>query len=145
MRLEIGLKTIDLDGVLRGVENLGQVCKSKPARDGLRRASRHLMLSGRSRLKSLYKGYQKGKLERSMTSRLKRRKNDALAGFRRGNGGGNHAHLVDRGTKRRYTKTGKNRGVMPANRFWTSTKLTEVGQVERLVRQGLEQAIAKIQ
>ena len=45
---------------------------------------------------------------------------------RRGKAKGYHAHMVEYGTRRRHTKKGANRGVMPANPFmepaWRQTK-----------------------
>jgi HK97 gp10 family phage protein len=43
---------------------------------------------------------------------------------------GHHAHLVEKGTKRRYTDSGANRGVMPAKPFAEPAFEQTKGQVE---------------
>lgn len=144
MRLSVGTEVIGLEHVLGGTEALGRVLRTAPVRKGLRLAGRHLVSVGQGNLRRLYKGYQSGRLLRSMGTRLKRRQPGALAGFRRGQGGGNHAHLVDLGTKRRYTKLGKHRGTMPGNRFWTQTKQSASSAAGRHVLRGIEEAVLSI-
>lgn len=144
MQLSVGTELIGLEHVLRSTDALGNILRTAPVRKGLRQAGRYLVSAGQGNLKRLYKGYQTGRLSRSMGVRAKRRQPGALAGFRRGQGGGNHAHLVDLGTKRRYTKLGKNRGVMPANRFWTQTKQSASSVASRYVLRGLEEAVLSI-
>ena len=78
----------------------------------------------------------------SFTNRVKRNKLGALAGFDRP--GGNHSHLVDRGTKRRYTKSGAYRGIMPGNRFWTDTEKTEEARALQAVYEGTQKAVQRI-
>lgn len=144
MHLQVGTEVIGLEGVARRLEQLPQILHSAPVRKGLRASARILVEVGRSRLRSRSKGYQKGRLERSMRVRVKKRKSGALAGFVRGKGGGNHAHLVDRGTKARYTRKGHYRGVMPANYFWTSTKQSESRRAADAVIRGLREATARL-
>ena len=78
----------------------------------------------------------------SFTTRVKRNKLGALSGFDRP--GGNHAHLVDRGTKRRYTKAGTTRGIMPGNSFWDDAKQTEENKAMQAIYQSVQKAIQRI-
>lgn len=144
MNVRVGTEVIGLDRVIAKVDNLDKIVSSAPVRKGLRAGARLIANAGRSKLKTLYKGYQTGQLERSIRSRVKRRKSGALAGFYRGQGGGNHAHLVDRGTKARYTRKGHYRGVMPANYFWTISQLTYSRQAGEMVIRGLKEAMLKL-
>lgn len=144
MHLQVGTEVIGLEGVTSRLGQLPQILHSAPVRKGLRAGARLLVEVGRSRLRSRNRGYQTGQLARSMSAKVKRRKSGALAGFVRGKGGGNHAHLVDRGTKPRYTKRGHYRGVMPANYFWTSTKQSQSKRAAEAVIAGLREAVAKL-
>lgn len=144
MRIQVGTEVRDLGATLSRIDKLSYLSKSAPVRKGIGAAVRYLQRRGAVRLRGLYKGYQTGRLYKSMTSRVKRRKAGGLAGFRRGKGGGNHAHLVDRGTTERYTRSGAYRGRMPANGFWTTTKQIDSGRASEMVIQGLQEAVSKI-
>ncbi len=145
MQIHVDAKTFGLEGVMTRVERLGRVTTSPYVREGLRQGAEHLRLSGRGRLTTLLKGYQTGRLVRSMSAEMgKRGRMASYAGFRRGRDGGNHAHLVDQGTVARYTRRGAYRGVMPANRFWTTTRMSERANVEEKVLRGLRLALSTI-
>ena len=58
--------------------------------------------------------------------------------------GGNHSHLVDQGTKKRYTNTGKSRGSMPGNRFWNDAGHTEENRAMQAIYQGVQKAVQRI-
>lgn len=64
------------------------------------------------------------------------------AGFWRPDG--NHAHLVDLGTKPRYTKQGYYRGIMPATYFWTDARISEEQMASRAIYDGVAEAVARI-
>lgn len=66
----------------------------------------------------------------------------SLAGY---TGRGHHAHLVDLGTRRRSTKSGKNRGIMPANYFWSDARQSEERSAMQEILHGIEMAIQRIQ
>lgn len=87
-----------------------------------------------------------GNLKRSFAIKIVKKKGYGLSGFRRsapkkGIKGGNHAHLVDRGTAERYTiKTHSYRGSVSRGRpytgslFWTDAVESQGPQaVNRLV------------
>ena len=67
----------------------------------------------------------------------------AYAGFWRPEG--NHAHLVDLGTKQRFTKKGYNRGKMPATYFWTDARISEERLATNAIMDGVAEAVARIQ
>ena len=64
---------------------------------------------------------RKGNLEKSFTTKTKKKVGKAYAGF---NKNGHHAHLVDSGTEKRWTKKGAYRGSVSksapktGSRFW---------------------------
>lgn len=109
----------------------------------LKAAAQRLVSKGKVEFKKHHKS-KTGNLYRSMSTSLKRKKkisnNASYAGFKRNankkknNGGiaaGNHAHLIDRGTARRWTKKGAYRGSVSRNNphkgssFWTHTVFME--------------------
>ena len=121
----IQVTTIDKENIYYLIRNLEDFEKDKAVRSGLRAAMNVFRVKGRSNLRArlLHHGKQTNHLMNSFTTRVKRNRLGALAGFDRP--GGNHAHLVDRGTKKRYTKSGASRGVMPGNNFWEDARNTD--------------------
>lgn len=140
----IQTSVIDRENVLYMIRNLEDFEKDKAVKSGLRSAVNVFRVKGRSNLRGrlLHHGKQTNHLMNSFTTRVKRTKLGALAGFDRP--GGNHAHLVDQGTKRRYTKGGRNRGVMPANRFWADAQATEEGKAMQAIYQGVQNIVQRI-
>lgn len=140
----IEVKQIDCENIHYLVRNLNDFEKDKAVRSGLRAAVNIFRVKGRANLRArlLHHGKQTNHLMNSFTTRVKRNKLGALSGFDRP--GGNHAHLVDRGTKRRYTKSGADRGVMPANRFWDDAQKTEESKAMQVVCQGVQKAVQRI-
>lgn len=144
MHINVGVEHIDLRKVLNSVDNLKGITHSRAVKQGLARGAKILKERGQSRLLSALKGNSSGRLYRSMGAKAKKSKSGALAGFRKGKDGGNHAHLVDLGTSERRTKTGANRGRMPANYFWTRTKQVDSRSAANEVVVGLNQAIREL-
>ena len=139
----IELKETRREDVIYLVNELEDFDKDRAIRFGLKRAVNIFRVKGRSNLRErlLHDGKQTNHLMNSFTTRVKRNKLGALAGFDRP--GGNHAHLVDQGTVRRYSRKGY-RGVMPANRFWEDTKKTEEPKAMRAVYEGVQEAVKRI-
>lgn len=140
----IQVSIVDRENLQYLVSNLEDFEKDKALKSGLRAASNVFRVKGRSNLRArlLHHGKQTDHLMNSFTTRVKRNKIGALAGFDRP--GGNHAHLVDEGTKRRYTKSGRDRGVMPGNRFWSDTKETEENKAMQAVYEGVKKVVQRI-
>lgn len=138
------IKLIDREAVIYLVDQLEQFEKDKAIKSGLRSAVNVFRVKGRSNLRNrlLHHGKQTNHLMNSFTTKVKRNRLGALAGFSRP--GGNHSHLVDQGTKMRYTKRGAKRGIMPANRFWEDAKVSEEGKAMNALYQGVERAVQRI-
>ena len=85
-----------------------------------------------------------------MRVRVKKRKLGALAGFSMNysrmekEGYGSHSWLVDRGTVKRQTRSGKNRGIMPASYFWTDTKNEAGVSAIREIENGIITAVERM-
>lgn len=118
----ISITTRGMDKITQALQEAGQLDSGREVRGALSDAANLFATAARVTLPAQLKGTGQGRLLRSITARTKRRKPGALAGFRRSTSrsrraaAGNHAHLVDRGTRMR-----KGRGTMPANHFWTDT------------------------
>lgn len=138
------VKLIDREVIVYLADQLETFEKDRAIKAGLRAAANVFRVKGRSNLKSrlLGHGKQTNHLMNSFTTRIKRNRLGALAGF--GRPGGNHAHLVDMGTKMRYTKSGARRGIMPANKFWDDAKKTEEGKAMDALYKGVERAVQRI-
>ena len=140
----IEIKQIDQENIQYLVNSLGDFEKDKAIKSGLRSAVNVFRVKGRANLRSrlLHRGKQTNHLMNSFTNRVKRNRLGALVGFDRP--GGNHSHLVDSGTKVRKTKSGANRGIMPANYFWSDTKVSEESKAMNALYQGVQRAVQRI-
>lgn len=140
----IQISVIDRENIQYFVDNLEDFEKDKAIRSGLRAGMNVFRVKGRSNLRArlLHHGKQTNHLMNSFTTRVKRNKLGALAGFDRP--GGNHSHLVDRGTKMRYTKSGKSRGIMPGNEFWSDATKTEERKAFQALYNGVRKAVQRI-
>ena len=133
-----------LEAMLDGMEGID---RDRAIRSSLARGGQALRRGGMSRLRQRMEnpyGYT-GNLLRAFTVRVKRRKPGVLTGFRGGQEGGSHAHLVDMGTERRPHPLTGTSGRMPANWFWTDTRSQDMPKAYRAIEQGLAQFVARVQ
>lgn len=124
------------------VSNLDSFDQQKAIKEGMLRAAKVFSRRGRSNLRSRLKGKGNGNLLRAFGVVYRKQYLMSLAGY---TGRGRHAHLVDLGTRRRRTKSGKNRGVMPANYFWSDARRSEERSAMQEILHGIELAIQRIQ
>lgn len=141
------VKLIDRDAVVYLVDQLEQFEKDNAIKSGLRAAVNVFRVKGRSNLHARLKpvssrhGEPTNHLMNSFTTRVKRNRLGALAGFDKG---GAHSHLVDLGTvKRKHPITG-NSGIMPANSFWSDAHVTEERKAFDAMYEGVERAVERI-
>lgn len=125
------------------VRSLDSFDQQKAIKEGLLRAAKVFSRRGRSNLRSRLMGTsKKGNLLRAFGVVYRKQYVMSLAGY---TGRGRHAHLVDLGTHRRRTKSGKNRGIMPANYFWSDARQSEERSAMQEILHGIELAIQRIQ
>ncbi|MEG1838453.1 MAG: hypothetical protein RR220_04090 [Bacteroidaceae bacterium] len=138
------IELIDKESILYLVNSLQDFEKDKAIKSGLKSAANVFRKKGKSNLKGrlLHHGKQTSHLLNSFTTRTKRSRLGALAGFDRP--GGNHSHLIDLGTRMRFTKSGAKRGIMPANKFWTDAKISEEKKAMDAIYKGVEKAVLRI-
>lgn len=129
--------------------------QNRALKTGLVEASKIFAAKGRMNLASRigrnikHKSRSTGELLRSIThayrsSRGKGRSGTAVAGFR---AGGQHSHLVDSGTRPRYTKSRENRkyrGIMPANWFWWDAREQEASKAQEVLYDSIRRAVDEI-
>lgn len=138
------IQIIERESILYLVDRLENFEKDKAIRAGLRAATSVFLSGGRRRLNQRIKKGAQGHLRGSFATLVKRNRPGALAGFRRGFRDGNHAHLVDRGTRVRYNRNGAHRGVMPANSFWEDTRNMDQHQAMERLYEGVQKAVERI-
>ena len=144
--------TFDENDVLYLVRNLEGFEQNKAIKSGLRAALNVFKRKGQMNLRDrmLYHGRHTYAHENSFLNHIKRNKLGGLTGFRRSTKwiqyeyAGNHAHLVDLGTKPRYTKLGYYRGVMPANHFWTDAFSSEKPKAINLMMEAIKRNVERI-
>lgn len=110
--------------------------------DAERKAAKMLIDRGRDKLISTLIGNSDNLVD-SFTYKLRKGK---FAGVRVGfaRPGGNVAHLVDRGTVERHTKSGASRGRIKGSKFWTSTKDQYAPVAMNEMMDAIDRAIRKI-
>lgn len=141
----IQVRQIDTDSINYLIQELEQFEKNKAIKSGLKAGGDVFKTGGRQRLKQRLKSSRgTNNLSNSFRTRVKRNEAGVLTGFMRGKNGGNHSHLVDRGTKKRQTKSGANRGIMPANHFWTDTENIDRPKAVNAIFAGVEKVVKQI-
>lgn len=116
-----------LEELQRMLGEISDVDKRQAITNSLRRTTRNMVQGGKRNLASRNKK-KTGHLSKSFKTTSSKKKVVAYAGFSRsGENKGNHAHLIDRGTAKRWTKKGYYRGSVSKNtpnkgtKFWTDS------------------------
>lgn len=137
----------ELQRILTGVSNVDQ---RKTILGALKQGAMAIARVGKKNLKSKNKK-KSGNLLGSITTKTLKKFSAAYAGFKRsGARKGNHAHLVDRGTAKRWTKKGAYRGSVSkaspytGTRFWTTAVKTEGPTAMRRVTEVIYDELYKI-
>ena len=124
------------------VRGLSEIEGNKALTEGLKKGAEVFSRKGKTNLRSrLSDKPSTGNLMRSFRVFAPARLLRAKAGFSQK---GNHAHLVDLGTQRRKNKKGSNRGIMPANHFWTSARESEEDKAAQAIYEGVKKAVQRI-
>ena len=148
------LKKEDVAAVMRKLNALSDVERTEAVKKGLRAGMDLIIAAGKSSLATKNKVVT-GKLKKSFSKNLRKSKKPHSAyikgGFRRGNGyGGAAAHLIDRGTAKRWTRSGKYTGSVSkgapnhGSLFWTSAVESKGPQAVEALMQAVNEQIIKI-
>ena len=147
--IRIGAEMVGVERIYGLVNDLRQIDQNTAIKAGLRRGANVFIRTGRQNLRAR-NNEKTGNLMKSMRTRVKKRKLGALAGFSmnysrmKEEGYGSHSWLVDRGTVKRKTKAGYNRGIMPASYFWTDTKNEAGSAAIREIENGIITAVERM-
>lgn len=137
------VKLIDREAITYLVNNLEDFEKDRALKSGLRAAANVFRVRGRSNLRNRlkYPGRGTNHLMNSFTTRVKRNKLGALAGFDKW---GRHSHLVDLGTRKRPHPITGTSGIMPANCFWSDARASEEVKATHEMYKGTERVVQRI-
>lgn len=144
----ISLSKEDLDRVEKTLYGLTELEKSATIDKGLKDATVVIMNEGRRNLKQYLSkkpvnvAKRTGRLERSFTNKVKRKKLAGYTGFKRPEGA--PAHLVDSGTAERWTRKGAYRGKVIATKFWRRAVDTKAVEAIETLFDSIEKTINKI-
>ena len=117
-KLTLVLDEDDYKNMVGWLNQLSDVDQKAVVASALKGGMKLIVDQGKSNLEARNK-VKTGNLKKSFTIRVQRRKNKktirgfALGGFKRPKG--SHAHFVDKGTDKRWTKTGAYRGSVSRN------------------------------
>lgn len=145
----IEIRHINREEIEYLIRNLEDFEKDKALKGGLRSAGKVFLSGGKSRLKQSMKSGSRGvtgNLLRSFYVRVKKSKPGVLIGFKQGKDGGSHAHLIDRGTNKRYWKTKKRKyvGRVVATNFWSDTEVQDYPEAMDQLYSGIQRAVNRI-
>lgn len=118
----------DYERMMRWLSELDEVDQKSVIQNALKTGAKSLQDAGKANLASRNKSIT-GKLKKSFGVRVVKKQSYALVGFKRP--GGAAAHLIDRGTKKRYTRQGYYRGSVSkgtpnkGSMFWTDAVETK--------------------
>ena len=114
--LTITLNPKELAAVNKWLSQMGDVDRTDTVAKAFKEGATIIKEAGRINLSARNK-VNKGNLKKSFSIKVVKKKAYALSGFKRPKGAA--AHLVDRGTKKRYTHAGYYRGAAKGSYFWT--------------------------
>lgn len=140
----------DLAELQRIMGDMADVDKREAIVGSLRRSTRNMVAGGKRNLASRNK-VRSGNLSGSFKTSSSKKKVVAYAGFSRsGAKKGNHAHLVDRGTGKRWTKKGYYRGSVSkgnpnkGSNFWTDSVMAQGPKAMENLKETIFKELVKI-
>lgn len=142
----MGEQTLILDkatynAVMNKLSQLGELEKEGIIQQGLKEGATILAEEGRRNLIQR-NSIRKGNLIKSIGVQVRKKDAKSYAGFKRP--GGNAAHLVDRGTKARYTKKGAYRGFVKGTNFWSDAFERKKSEAQNTLIESINKSIERI-
>ena len=101
-----------------------------------------IVRQGKANLAASNTKVRTGKLRGSFKKLTKKSQLKGYAGFKRPQGAA--AHLIDRGTAVRQTKSGANRGMVVGNYFWTRAVESKMDYAQRELMDSVKKTIENI-
>lgn len=123
--LTLELDKYSYNQLMRVLGEYSKVDQKRAIKSALLKGVREISKQGKLNLTQRNKR-KSGNLLKSFSTKFLQKYLSSYAGFRKGKSrGGNHAHLVDSGTKARYTKKGFYRGKVKGTKFWRDAVRTK--------------------
>ena len=145
--LTIELSKSDVAAVNRWLSELDKVDQSNTVQYALKQGALVIQNAGKANLAVRNKTHT-GNLKKSFSIKVVKKKAYALSGFKRPAGA--HAHLIDRGTDKRYTKKGAYRGSVSKGNpnsgslFWTQAVTANGGRALNTLMNAIYDALEEI-
>ena len=128
-----------LMGLLTGLSEFEKdAVVAKAIQEGLK----VIMQQGKTNLATSGTKVRKGNLSGSFKVLTNKKDLKGYAGFKRPQGAA--AHLIDRGTKVRYTRNGAKRGKVTGNLFWTNAVRDKSGKAMDELMDSVQKTIQRI-
>lgn len=132
----------DYRRVMNMLTGLSNFEKEATIAKGIQEGLKIVVQEGKQNLAASGTKVRTGNLKGSFKVLTKKSDLKGYAGFTRPKG--SHAHLIDRGTAVRYTKSGARRGQVHGNYFWTKAVEGKSGRAEQEMYDSIEKTITMI-
>ena len=136
------LDTRDYIKMMETLSDLSKLEREAIINKGIQEGLDVIIKEGKKNLASSSTKVRTGNLSKSFSKYVKKKYLKGYAGFKRPKGAA--AHLIDRGTKVRVTKSGANRGKVTGNYFWTKAVETQSKKAQDALMESVEKTIEKI-
>lgn len=136
------LDPMDYAKIMNALSSMSKLEREAIIAKGLQEGLKVIVQQGKANLASSGIKVRKGNLSHSFKVLTKKRELRGYAGFSRPKGAA--AHLLDRGTKKRYTKTGANRGSVKPTYFWTNAVKDKNGKAQEELMDSVRKSIENI-
>lgn len=127
----------DYTKIMNALSDLSKIEREAAIVKGIQEGLAVIVKQGKANLAASGTKVRTGNLSGSFKKLTKKSQLKGYAGFSRPKGSA--AHLIDRGTKVRHTKSGANRGSVTGNLFWTRA----VNETKDKAQQELMESIRK--
>ena len=132
----------DYRRVMNTLSDLSRIERDAVIAKGIQEGLKIVVQEGKQNLAHSGTKVRTGNLKGSFKVLTKKSDLKGYAGFSRPKG--SHAHLIDRGTAVRYTKSGAKRGQVHGNYFWTKAVEGKSGKAQQEMYDSIEKSINTI-
>lgn len=132
----------DYRRVMNTLSDLSRIERDAVIAKGIQEGLKIVVQEGKQNLAQSGTKVRTGNLKGSFKVLTKKSDLKGYAGFSRPKG--SHAHLIDRGTAVRYTKSGAKRGQVHGNYFWTKAVEGKSGKAQQEMYDSIEKSINTI-
>lgn len=132
----------DYRRVMNTLSDLSRIERDAVIAKGIQEGLKIVVQEGKQNLAQSGTKVRTGNLKGSFKVLTKKSDLKGYAGFSRPKG--SHAHLIDRGTAVRYTKSGAKRGQVHGNYFWTKAVERKSGKAQQEMYDSIEKSINTI-